>query len=244
MPNWATVEYVFVGKEEDCKAAQAQLQAAFDIETAAPIGQGLFLLNAFIYPEHYELEDLAQNIGQYIPIYDCRGRFLDIDEEPYSIADNLFAVGCYTEEAWYAHPWIMYHFAQKHNLSVNFICEEPGMGLYSYWSPDHVFDDDLWKIDISSKHEDDYYNTSDLFDRDNKPTEIITTLMDGQFARWCKEQNQTITPENIQQLARKFSGVVLRDTEDWLGIYEFEEDNTLPILKVQPPPYDPPENEL
>lgn len=212
MPNWASTKYVLVGSKTNCRNAYEQLKKAADISDG-----WLGNLNAFLYPEHITLENIEKNqyVGE-LPVDDCRGwiqdLYLTIGDE-----DEDSDIEMWVEDAWGAHWEIVNLFANMHDLTMNYCCEELGCEVFCSWDPCNVISNSR-RVIMYEEDEDgnsgeyEYLEFSNIFLEDMKNSELWN-FHDGAFMRWCEEHDKIPNPDNMEELLRGFN--------DDTGLYIF-----------------------
>ena len=108
---------------------------------------------------HEKLNELYEKVGSNTVCVDLtvenivvNGEWINYLEE-LSMDDDSFKME--TESKWYGNPvywhdWVKANFPK---LSVAFMCEEPGMGIFEKVDPDNKFDDYIyiWGSDVSDE---------------------------------------------------------------------------------------------
>ena len=108
---------------------------------------------------HEKLNELYEKVGSNTVCVDLtvenivvNGEWINYLEE-LSVDDDSFKME--TESKWYGNPvywhdWVKANFPK---LSVAFMCEEPGMGIFEKVDPDNKFDDYIyiWGSDVSDE---------------------------------------------------------------------------------------------
>lgn len=202
MPNWAATNYVLVGSKTNCRNAYEQLKKA-----AASSDGWLGNLNAFLYPEHITLENIEKD--QYVdplPVWDCRGWIQDVD---LTIGDEDAYIEMDVEDAWGAHWEIVDLFANMHNLTMNYCCEEMGCEVFCSYDPCNVISDSrqvlMYEEDENGDSgEYEYLEFNDIF-REDMENSNLWSFHDGAFMRWCEEHDKIPNPGNIEELLRGFN---------------------------------------
>lgn len=245
MPNWATVEYRLVGRKEDVEQAKKEL----DIINSLPppdqslLASGLWHLNAFIYPEHYKLEDLTpypDTALPYMPLDDARESIQDVTE-PVQLSSGDWYVEFFTEAAWGAHFEIVHYYAKSRNLILNYYCEEPGNCCYELCNPNNVFHDDEFIVNDCAGPIIISFRYDELFDEDTPA--FIETIADGKFYAWLKENNKELTKENLIPLSEEYTNSLSEDDRDAYDIYIYKIQRTDSLIEQLPaeiPAYNPP----
>lgn len=245
MPNWATVEYRLVGRKEDVEQAKKEL----DIINSLPppdqslLSSGLWHLNAFIYPEHYKLEDLTPYPDTplpYMPLNDARESIQDVTE-PVQLNSEDWYVEFFTDAAWGAHFEIVYYYAKSRNLVLNYYCEEPGNCCYELCNPNNVFHNDEFVVNDCAGSIIISFSYDELFDEDTPV--FIETISGGKFYAWLKENNKEITKANLIPLSEEYTNSLSEDDVDAYGIYIYKIQRTESLIKHLPseiPAYNPP----
>lgn len=210
MPNWAATKYVLVGSKTNCRNAYEQLKKAANSSNG-----WLGNLNAFLYPEHITLENIEKD--QYVaplPVWDCRGWIQDV----------YLTMGCedahvemWVEDAWGAHWEIVDLFANMHNLTMNYCCEELGCEVYESYDPCNVISDSQQVLmyeedEYGNSGEYEYLEFNNIFREDMENSELWN-FHDGAFMKWCKEHDKIPNPDNMEEL--------LGDFNDDTGLYIF-----------------------
>lgn len=247
MPNWAIVEYRLVGRKEDVEQAKKELDIIKSLPPpdadGALISSGLWHLNAFIYPEHYKLEDLTPYPDTplpYMPLNDARESIQDVTE-PVQLNSEDWYVEFFTDAAWGAHFEIVHYYAKSRNLILNYYCEEPGNCCYELCNPNNVFHNDEFVINDCAGSIIISFSYDELFDEDTPV--FIETISGGKFYAWLKENNKEITKANLIPLSEEYTNSLSEDDVDAYGIYIYKIQRTESLIKHLPseiPAYNPP----
>lgn len=109
---------------------------------------------------HEKLNELYEKIGNNIACADrtvenvvVNGEWIEYIEELFDDADSF---SMYTTSEWYGNPvyWHNWVKANYPKLSVAFMCEECGMGIFEKVDPDNKFDDYIWVSGYNIPEED------------------------------------------------------------------------------------------
>lgn len=249
MPNWASCSYAFVGKEKDLQQIQEEL--TFVMHIPSPPGYlqgGLWYLNAFIYPEHYASPMVLQPVagrekGSYIPLNDCRGTIEDVLPIVPHPHRNSHVLVMHTEEAWGAHPEIVHYYAKARNCAISYICTEIGNQVFAKYDPCDYFGDYDFYIDDYSESTIWELSYDDLFSCPQNDNIMWKQIANGKFLDWCNANNETINADNVKALAVRYTDYMNAQETDYdedLYVYEFEPEDILSHLPLDPPPYEPP----
>lgn len=245
MPNWASVEYRLVGRKEDVEQAKKELDSikALPPPDQSLIASGLWHLNAFIYPEHYKLEDLAPRPDTalpYMPLNDARESIQEVTE-PVQLSSGEWYVEFFTDAAWGVHFEIVYYYAKSRNLVLNYYCEEPSNCCYELCNPSNVFPNDEFVIDDYAESIIISFQYDELF-LEGEPA-FIETISGGKFYTWLKENNKELTKDNLIPLSEKYTYSLSEEDKDAYDIYIYKIQHTESIVASLPseiPAYNPP----
>ena len=233
MPNWASSTYRLVGKKDNCEKAKEMLKEICQQDNAGWFGY----MNAAICPVlTYARIDTIVNMPNWeLPAQDCRAWVQDVDDSVVHIGteDDPQADRCYiqffAEEAWDMHPSIVQMFADKFDLNLNGVCEEPGMQEYYKIDPDRVFADYIYVLDV---------NTPDGCNTFDGTYEDITVTLD-ELPCWVKFlEEKGLDPDkeplDLPDVVSQFDDWMAENCEpndDWYaGCYKFVDDTLTPVM--------------
>ena len=210
MPNWAQTDYLIYGENKDSLITIRNILGKVQSLQDGWIG----FIHAWLYPDCITIDNL--NKGQFLepPIPGQRGFIENLDSED-SIyvkeanGNKYYAFALHVSDAWGAHPEIIAALCHEHGVNFTYICEEPGMGIYESFDPEHVNAPEF-KVSYCDAEGDVYwdeYGTEpddvlSILARQQEYPDLFKWLRDRvpKVAEWYEDEDKHITVDDIQPI--------------------------------------------